>query len=421
MPPTKQKTADCAVLKPKKKNSLLRVFVIFFHPSSSVTALGGAEKRLIENLKIFCPKDDLEIAVLESSPSLLEDLNCKKYSLPSDFRGKEWLSTYLEWILWIAKASFKNLSLAHAAKPDVVLVPNNTLPNLISGYLASRIFHKPMCCIVHHIDNPVSKTRAKEHSLYNSYRKIKYTKPVSLVKTVAFYVTLPLLKKANAIITVSNFTARALRSNGVSKVKIFVSGNAVNLELINKTEPYADSKIFDGVFVGRIAKEKGIFDLIKSWRNVVKVKKDAKLLIIGSGLELPALRERVAAYSLKDNVSLHGQCSDRELYSLMKSSKIFIFPSLFEGWGIAVAEALACGLPVVAYDIPALKEIFGLCESVFLVPIGAVDQVTETVLQVLSSENGKLDEISRDYAKRFEWNKIAATDLEAFKEASFKN
>lgn len=80
----------------------------------------------------------------------------------------------------------------------------------------------------------------------------------------------------------------------------------------------------------------------------------------------------IAEDRLEHNILIYGRCSDVKLYSLLKSSKVFIFPSFFEGWGIVVAEALACGLPVVAYDIPAIRENFGSCKNVFLMPIGDI-------------------------------------------------
>lgn len=422
VPPTEQKLAcyTAPIRLQKKKQPILQLFVIFFHPSTSITAMGGAEKRFVETLKTFCKEHDLKITVWESAPSLLTGtkVTCKKFLLPLNFRGKGWLSTYLEWVLWVVKAAFKSFSLARPAKPDVIFVPNNTLPNLISGYIAGFIFQRPMCVVVHHIDTPFSKSRLKDQSLYNCYRKIKYNRLVSLVKTLAFYIMFPLLRRAKAIITVSNFTAKALMNNGVSRSKIFVSGNAVDLNFIKTIKPCYEQKIFDGVFVGRIAKEKGIFDLLKVWKKIVKVRNNAKLLIIGSGLELPSVKEKIGSSNLENNVFIRGRCSDTELYGLLKSSKIFIFPSLFEGWGIAVAEALACGLPIVAYDIPALKEVFGECRSVFLVPVKDVESMASSVLKVIGASKRKLGELSycsRVYSKQFSWEKTAKKDLECLR------
>jgi len=410
----------CYTINSKQKEKLrssLKVFAVFFHPGASVTAMGGAEKRFVETLKIFCREDDVEIVVLESAPSFLAEkgIKCEKFLLLLSFHGKGWLSTYLEWILWTVKASFKSFSLVRNVKTDVIFVPNNTLPNLVLGYITGVIFRRPTCIVVHHIDTPFFENDFEDVSLYKTYRNIKYGKLVSFAKTLAFYITLPLLRRTKAIIAVSNFTARALKNNGVSGSKIFVSGNAVDLDFISKVEPHCGEKFFHGVFVGRIAKEKGIFDLLNVWKDIVKVRKDAKLLIIGSGLELPSLKEKIVASNLENNVFVRGRCSDIELYGLLKSSKIFVFPSIFEGWGIAAAEALACGLPVVAYDIPALREVFGKCKSVFLVPVKDNESMTSTVLKIINTDEKGLDDLSyysKVYSKQFGWEETARKDLE---------
>ena len=121
---------------------------------------------------------------------------------------------------------------------------------------------------------------------------------------------------------------------------------------------------------------------------------------------------------LKDNVFVQGRCSDSELYGLLKSSKVFVFPSLFEGWGIAVAEALTCGLSAVVYDIPALREKFGGCKSVFLVPAKDVKKLSDKIMEVLSLSNRELEKLasaSRDFAGSFKWECVAEKDLEAIK------
>lgn len=421
VPTTEQKPSYVMNSKPEKKGSVLRVFTIFFHPNNSVTAVGGAEKRFVEILKILDNQTDLEITVLESAPSLLvrSVSTCKKYSLASGFQGKGWLSTYFEWILWAVKASIRSLSIARHAKPNVILVPNNTLPNLISGYASSQVLRLPLCVVTHHVDVPCFETKnSRSMSLYGCYRSISYGKLVSLAKTLAFYVTLLILKKAKGIVTVSNFTANALRNNGVSQSRIVVSSNAVDPCLVENAEARKNKRIYDGIFVGRISKEKGIFDLLSVWKEVSKAKKGAKLLIVGSGLELPKIKQKISALNLENRVFLRGSCTDNELASLLNSSRIFVFPSLFEGWGIAVAEALAYGLSVVAYDIPALREVFGDCRSVFLVPVKNFDSMTSTILDIMAAseeEHERLNRCARDYSERFTWEKAALKDLELLK------
>ncbi|MDH7477442.1 MAG: glycosyltransferase [Candidatus Bathyarchaeota archaeon] len=403
----------------EKKVSIPKVFVIFFHPSVLVTALGGAEKRFVETMKIFCKNGSLKITVLESAPTLLgaSKIECQEYFLSPLFCGKGWLSNYVGWGFWVIKAILKSFSLVFREKPNFLFVPNNTLPNLFLGYVISYVLRLPLVVVVHHIDIPFSGEKSNS-SLYDCYRTIKYSKFVSLIKTFTFYLTLSLLKRTKAIIAVSNFTAKALRVHGVSDVKIFVSGNAVDINFISRVAPINAEKIYDGIFVGRIAKEKGVFDLLNVWKRVVEEKNEAKLLIVGSGLEVSAVKEAIVKLGLEKNVFLMGPCNDRELYGLLKSSKIFIFPSLFEGWGIGVAEALACGLPVVAYDIPALREVFGECKSVFLVPVKNIENMVSTVLEILKLDEDewyRLSGYARVYSESFSWEKVAKKDLEALK------
>jgi glycosyltransferase involved in cell wall biosynthesis len=383
--------------------------------------MGGAEKRFTETMKIYCNERDLEITVLESAPSLLNDsdVTCKKCVLKSSFSGNGWLSTYLEWTIWIVEACFKSFSIVRNTKPHLIFVPNNSLPNLLSGWFIALVLRLPICIVVHHIDVPFVKTNSKKYSFYEGYRKIKYGRLVSFLKAFAFYVSLPLLRRATTIIAVSNFTVRILKGLGVSKPKTSTSGNAVNLDFIREVKPRSREKIYDGIFVGRITKEKGAFDLLRVWKNVAKARKNAKLLVIGSGLELSMIKDRIVTLGLENRVFLRGRVADDELYGLLKASRVFIFPSLFEGWGIAVAEALACGLPVVAYDIPALREIFAKCDSVFLVPAKDIENMSSTVLDILSlceEKYSELGEFATTYSYSFSWKKIAQKDLETLKQ-----
>lgn len=400
-----------------KQHPFSRVLTIFFHPNSSVTAVGGAEKRFAETLKILSKRGNLKITVLESAPSVLDSkINCQKILLPSRFYAKGWIGNYVSWILWMIEASARSFSIGQTARPHLIFVPNNTLPNLVSGCVTSFALQKPLCVIAHHLDvSFIGRAKLKDRSLYSCYRNIRYGRLVSLVKALSFYTSIPFLKKASRIIAVSNFTAETLANSGVPEKRIIVSGNAVDAGSISRAKPYFRTKIFDGVFVGRLSKEKGIFDLLKVWRNIVKVRKNARLLIIGSGLEFNSVRERIALYGLENKVLLRKRCSDRELYGLLKSSQVFVFPSLFEGWGIAVAEALACGLPVVAYDIPALREIFGKCKSMFLVPVKDLESMTSNVLDILNAKENERNELrsySKSFSKQFLWKRVAEKDME---------
>lgn len=393
----------------------MRIFSIFFHPNPTVTALGGAEKRFVETLKVLTKKG-VDITVLEPKPSLLSrfGVRCEVVELSSSISTfiRGWLGIYVVWLLWTLRMCVRCLHIIRNRKYDVILAPNNTLPNLLAAFFVHLVSHLPLCVVVHHIDLLSPYGDSSFSTVQHVYRKIGYSKLISFLKTTAFFIILRLLRRCDACITVSVSTAKALIKNGISEKRVYVNGNGVDINYIDSFK-FRGSKSYDGVFVGRISREKGIFDLVKAWQKIVSVKSDAKLLIIGSGPDIYELRRRVKMFDLKKNVVVKGYCSDREMYTLIKASKVFIFPSYFEGWGLAVAEALVCGLPVICYDIPALHEVFGECHSVFLVPVGEVESLAVSVLSVLEmTEIQQLAKASRAYAKRFNWKKVAARDLQ---------
>ncbi|MEM2102780.1 MAG: glycosyltransferase family 4 protein [Candidatus Bathyarchaeia archaeon] len=403
-----------------KKETGMRVFSVFFHPSTSVTAVGGAERRFCETVKFFARKN-VQMVVLEPNSSLLKKNCggvCRVYEL-SRFSpdAKGWLAIYLNWILWASLACFRAVALVRKEACQIILSPNNTAPNLIPAYFAHIATRRPLCVITHHIDLPSENVQPTFGNAFHTYRGIGYSMFTSLMKSSAFFATVTLLKKADACITVSNFTAKTLIRLGIKREKISVSGNAVDTRLATQLNLY-ENKQFDAVFVGRIAKEKGIFDLLQVWLEVLRKNNSARLLMIGSGPETQKVKDFVKNSALQNNVIVCGCVDDERLYCLMKASRVFVFPSRFEGWGLSVAEAMVCGLPVVCYDIPALREVFGRCESVFLVPVGDVKRFSDAVLRILNKpkkEYERLAKISRNYVSRFSWDTVAMEDLRAIK------
>jgi glycosyltransferase involved in cell wall biosynthesis len=395
------------------------MFSIFFHPSPYVTAVGGAEKRFLETSKVFVEKG-LELVVLESNPSLLERKNgyYKLYTLSSPFSAcRGWFTIYLDWILWVMLACFRSVSIIHRTRCRLVFAPNNTVPNLLPAYFAHTVTRLPLCVVVHHMDVTSENTQKGFQMVFSAYRKIGYTASISFLKTLAFIIVTRLLKEANVCITVSNFTAQTLTRLGAASRRIRISGNGIDPQLINQISAL-QKKAYDAVFVGRISKEKGVFDLLEVWRQIVSERGHVRLLIIGSGPDLLEVKEIVENYGLKENVVVRGGVDDVEMYSLLKSGRVFVFPSRFEGWGLAVAEALACGLPVVCYDIPALREVFGECKSVFFVPVGNIERLSSAVKKILEMEKKKYDEfseISRNYVSRFAWSEVAMKDLQVIR------
>jgi len=270
---------------------------------------------------------------------------------------------------------------------------------------------------VHHFDFPELQKKANVASTYRVYKETGFSNPIAFIKALTFSAMLALVRRSDVCITVSNFTAEFLMKNGISQDKIRVSGNGVDTALIERFK--AEKKVYDGIFVGRISREKGIFDLVQIWKRVTALKPDSKLVIVGHGPDSASLKKTIEDNNMSSNIMQKGRCNDAELYTHMKASKVFLFPSRFEGWGLAVGEALACGLPAVCYNIPALREIFGKCSSVFFIPTGDTVRFAETVENILNEDNlPELEAASKEYAKHFSWKQVALNDLQIMRTAT---
>lgn len=150
------------------------------------------------------------------------------------------------------------------------------------------------------------------------------------------------------MIAVSERTKKDLEMIGVRKeIKIIPNGiDFVEIEKIRASEEETDI-----IFAGRLIKEKNVDFLIKAVNLVKKEISNIKCMIIGDG----PVRENLVKLShnlgLEDNIEFTGFLEDHdEVISYMKSSKVFVLPSIREGFGIIALEANAGGLPVVTVN-----------------------------------------------------------------------
>lgn len=174
------------------------------------------------------------------------------------------------------------------------------------------------------------------------------------------------------------------------------------------------SKYYDATFLGRLHPSKGIFDLVEVWKLVCENKPDAKLAIIGGGDKRfkRELKKKIKDTNLECNIDVLGYLEGDEAFRMVKAGKVFVFPSHEEGFGIAILEAMACGLPVVAWDLPVYREVFS--KGVIRIPIGNTKEFAKAILSLLEDEQLHKD-ISREakeISQRYDWDKIAKRELE---------
>ena len=168
---------------------------------------------------------------------------------------------------------------------------------------------------------------------------------------LAWFVEWLAMRLPNEIIAASPQTGERLRAILGPRAVITVAPNGIDLDAIQAAVPVADTT--DLVVVGRLISHKRIDMLLTAVAMLRAEGRPVTCRIIGDGPERTALHAQVESLRLQDAVEFrHDVAEQKELYSLVKSARVFAFPSAREGFGIAVLEALACGLPVVATSAP---------------------------------------------------------------------
>ena len=142
---------------------------------------------------------------------------------------------------------------------------------------------------------------------------------------------------------------------GYSEKELVFVSNGVDLE--QPTAVPAQEKTYDVAWVGRVHKQKGIEDLVETLAFLARQLKGFRAVMVGNLKD--SLGPRIAARGLSGNVEFSGYVSEAEKFRLLKSSRVFLMPSRYESWGIVIGEALACKVPVVAYQLEAYPPVFG--------------------------------------------------------------
>jgi len=215
-------------------------------------------------------------------------------------------------------------------------------------------------------------------------------------------------RSADAILAISDETKDFLVFHGFDSNRITIIRNGVDHDLINSVK--VKEKKYQASFCGRLVKRKGVYDLLEIWERVLKFFPDSKLVLMGQGLEYDGLREAISRNGWEKNIILTGYVPDNEKIAFFKSSEIFIFPSYEEAWGIAITEAMACGLPVVCYNLPAYNS---LKDGIIKLNLGDKELITKSIIDLLHDDKKRmvLANAASEEGKKLDWHDIAKEEL----------
>lgn len=238
--------------------------------------------------------------------------------------------------------------------------------------------------------------------------------------------------QAAAVITVSNAAKESIvECLGLSSNRIFVTHEAVShiyrqiddlekLKAIRQKYNLASDFI---LAIGSADPRKNIKSLVQAYAALPESLRTRYHLVIvwTHTLLAEALAEQIAALGLKDNVQFLQKVNDADLVLLYNTAALFVFPSRYEGFGLPLLEAMACGTPVVAANNSSIPEIVG--EAAILTDALDVGAITYAITEVLSNQALQTALIEKGLAQTasFSWKKCAQETLEIYKEAALQS
>jgi glycosyltransferase involved in cell wall biosynthesis len=170
------------------------------------------------------------------------------------------------------------------------------------------------------------------------------------------------------------------------------------------------------LFVGMIEPRKNVANLILAYDKLLKVNKNYQLVIVGKkGWDYRQVFNLIDDLSLHDKIIFTGFVEEEDKPFIIRGAKIFVYPSIYEGFGMPVLEALSLGIPTVTSNVSSLPEITG--GAALLVDPANVDELYSGIKRLLDDETiyQELKKKAVLQARKFSWMKTAQKTIELYK------
>ncbi len=228
--------------------------------------------------------------------------------------------------------------------------------------------------------------------------------------------------RAVKIITISNSAKNdIIREYGIPEAKVevvYLGVKEVSESKMSKKEILAKHEVKEPfiLFVGTLQPRKNIVRLVEAFS---RMKSNLQLVIIGRrGWQYEETLNAPSRFGVSDSVLFLENVTDEELPAFYESARIFVLPSLYEGFGLPILEAMKYGCPVLTSNVSSLPEAGG--DAAIYFDPESVSDITEKMEKVLSDEKLRAEIIKKGYeqVKKFSWGRSAKEVLKVLEEAA---
>jgi glycosyltransferase involved in cell wall biosynthesis len=241
------------------------------------------------------------------------------------------------------------------------------------------------------------------------------------------YVLPMTLKNVDVVITISENTKKDIvkyLKYPKEKIKRIYLGVDERFKPLEKTDNVLNKYNIISpyiLYVGTLQPRKNITLFIKAFYKLKRNGIEHKLVVAGGkGWKYKEIYKTINKLKLQKEVIFTGYVEDDDLPYLYNAADLFIYPSLYEGFGLPLLEAMACGCPVITSNTSSLPEVVG--DAGIMIDPYNVDALVGAMREVLSNDNLRENMIKRglERAKMFSWEKTARETLKVYKEVMEK-
>lgn len=334
------------------------------------------------------------------------------FHMPANFRVKILSSSFYRREDLVKQTFWERITIAREAEKDQLDV-------FFSPYNAATRFKTvPNVVLLHDVIWKVLESTY----LYNFRRRIYAQQTFEAVKV------------AKKVLTVSEFSRKEINKYlelNLDKIKVIGAGvsstfipmekNDKNLTAVLKKYGINTPYIF---YIGGFESRKNVGSLIRAFAKLVKHYSNNlknRILVIGGDVPtisnplLEDVKGIAKSLGIEDKVKFVGKLPDEELAYFYNGSDFFVFPSLYEGFGLTVLEAMACGTPVIASQIGAVREVAQ--DTVHYFHPDREDELIQSMNRFLTDQvlKEELRVRALNRARQFSWEKSAKILLEELK------
>jgi glycosyltransferase involved in cell wall biosynthesis len=226
------------------------------------------------------------------------------------------------------------------------------------------------------------------------------------------------IRSADGVIVRTVGAGQRLRDRfNIESAKVFVCPDGIRSEFTPAANPREREATV--LVVGTMVRRKNAATAVRAFSIAAAVHRDLRLVLVGGrGSEWPEVERAIGDSDARERITVRHDASDDELLGLYRQAAALVMPSRYEGFGIPMIEAMACGLPVIASDIEVFREVGADAVRHFGAP-GDAGALAATILGVLSDRATRDEMVRRglERARQFTWDRVADRYVEIYESA----